>query len=73
MWTTASGEVLGPRVSKREVGIGEAGGGALGGGSYLVWGGSSGYSVTDVLSMGVSGSEELSSTLSLFEKRGSCW
>lgn len=55
MWTTLSGEVLGPRVSKREVGIPEAGAGALGSGSYLVFGASSRYSVTNVLSMGALG------------------
>lgn len=55
MWTTPSGEVLGPRVSKREVGIGQAGGGALSSGNYLVFGASSRYSVTNVLSMGAPG------------------
>lgn len=51
MWTTPSGEVLGPRVSRGEVKIGNAEGGALGSGSYLVFGASSRCFVTNVLSI----------------------
>lgn len=52
MWTAPCRQALASRVSKSEVGIGEAEGGVLGSRSRLVFRASSTYSVTTVLTMG---------------------